>query len=181
MLVSTCPLRWLLITPAPWAEHSAALKILPRSFSPPGCEQQLPEHREIWGQLRFPAPWQAAPCRITSGRDWFIQGALFTGFDATSIPDPSDLLTKCSQQQGGLLLTLPDGAEGLSLSTCGCPAPHYLLHPSQWPALPGKPGVLWKQLKKGWKCPHSGEASAEHTLPFHYPSKHPLSFQKWKC
>ena len=36
----------LLIAPAPWAEPSATLKILPRSVSPPGCERQLPRHRE---------------------------------------------------------------------------------------------------------------------------------------
>lgn len=126
-------------------------------------------------------PMQAAPCRITSNRDWFTQGALFPSFDATSAPDPSERLTKRSQQQGGLLLTLPDGAGGLSLSTCGCPAPHHLLHPCQWPALPGQTGMLWKQLKEGCKFPLSGKARAEHALPFHYPSKHPLSFQKWKC
>lgn len=134
--------------------------------------------RKFGGGSSPQLPWQAAPC---SSRDWFTQGALFPSFDANSAPDPSELLTKRSQQQGGLLLTLPDGAGGLSLSTCGCPAPHHLLHPSLWPALPGKTGMLWKQLKEGCKFPPSGEAWAEHTLPFHYPSKHPLSFQKWKC
>lgn len=44
----------LLIVPAAWAEPSATLKILPRSIGPPGCERQLPGHREVWGWLLFP-------------------------------------------------------------------------------------------------------------------------------
>lgn len=40
MLFAACPLRWLLINLTPWAEHSAALKILPRNI-----------------RLRAAAPW----------------------------------------------------------------------------------------------------------------------------
>lgn len=168
-----CPLRWLLITSTPWAEHSAALKTLPRSFGPPGCEQQLPGHREVWGRLRFPAATAGSPVTGTGlHREPFAPASMPPTFLIHQNSSPNTV----SSREGSFSPCLM-GQGGLSLSTCVCPAPHYLLHPSQWPALPGKTGVLWKQLKKGCKHPPSGRPRLNTRSHFIIPLNIPCPFR----
>lgn len=161
----------LLMVPAPWAEPSATLKILPRSISPPGCEQQHPRHREVWGWLLFPP----ASC---SGRDHPSWRLVYAG----SPFSPASMPAACPTHKNSSPKAVGRGKVPAHPACRGVRDP--VLHlwvsspslPPNQPALRGKTGMLQKRLKNGCECPPSREASAEHMLPFHYPSKHPSSF-----